>query len=188
MLLEHLQRDAGLVVEAPGGRIRDDLHEVHVAGLVFGQQYEVVELGLMVAGQGGVRREIDLAAKDGLDARLRLHRVKVFAPLVAGHVALPLGMAHDICRVGLFHCTAFRQVVLVVEPLVIVWFLMIDGIGGQRQLGHAAHVAVVGDGHGRHPQIHGPLHHIPHTGRTVQHGEIGVVVKVNERHKTAASR
>ncbi len=142
----------------------------------------MVVLGLAVAPELGVRREVDLAAEDGLHAGLGLDLVQGATGLVAGHVGLPLGVAALVGRVGLLHGAALLEVVLVVEPLVVVGLRVVDGVGGPGEGRDAAHVAVVGDGHGGHAELDGPGDHVLDARGAVEHGEVGVVVQVHECH------
>ena len=50
------------------------------------------------------------------------------------------------------------------------------------QLRHAGHDAVVGDGHRRHVQIGGALHHVVDVRVAVEQGILGVIVQMNECH------
>ena len=136
VVAQHVDGHAGLVVEAARGRLRDDVHEVDVALVVFGQQQHVVELRLAVARKGCVGGEVDLAAEDGLDA-------------VLGTLA-PVRAAGDLC---------------VEVPL-----------------GAAVHVAVVGDGAGRHAELPGALGHIFEARNTVEQRVFRVVVQVDKGH------
>ena len=85
VFLEHLERGARTVVEAVDRGLGDEVHEVSVALVVLGEQDHVVELGALVARERGVGREVDLAADDGLDARLDGGKVELRA---AVHVAV----------------------------------------------------------------------------------------------------
>ena len=180
-----VERHAGLVVKALHGCLGDRLHQVDVALLVLGQKDHVVELGLMVAGKGLVRRKVDLAAKDGLDDQGRLELVDV-APLVPhGHVLHILGMlARVFLGIGLHQLVAaiLFQEGLVVAPGFVLGRVVVDGVAGQRQVGHAIHVAVVGNGDGGHAQLYGAVDHILDTGCAVEHGENSVIVQMDECH------
>ena len=188
VLAEHVERGAGLVVEAAHRRVAHHLHEVDVARLVLGEQDHVVELGLLVARERVVRREVGLAAKDGLDERGGLHRVDVAAGVVAGDVSLPLGVGLGLgVGVGLVDLAALGIVVLVVEPLLPVCLGVIVLGRGKVKVGHAVHVAVVGDGHGGHLLVHGALHHVGDAGGAVEHGVVRVVVQVCEGHASPLS-
>ena len=70
VVAQHVERHAGLVIETARGRLRHHVHEVDVARIVLGEQNHVVQLGLAVTRERGVRREVDLATQDGLDAVL----------------------------------------------------------------------------------------------------------------------
>ena len=85
VLAQRLERDARFVIEAIRRGIRDDAHEVAVPTIVLREQDHVVELRALVAAQRGIRREIDLAADDGLDAGLDGRLVELRATV---HVAV----------------------------------------------------------------------------------------------------
>ena len=180
-----VERHAGLIVKALHGGLGDRLHQVDVALLVFGQKNHVVELGLVVAGKGLVRRKVDLAAKDGLDDQGRLELVDVALLVPHGHVFDVLGMLARVCLgVGLHQLVAavLFQEGLVVAPGFVLGRVVIDGVAGQRQVGHAIHVAVVGNGHGGHAKFNGTIDHILDTGCAVEHGENSVIVQMDECH------
>ena len=67
-------------------------------------------------------------------------------------------------------------------PDLVLGRAVIHGIAGQAELGHAVHVPVIGDGHGRHAEIDRALDHVFDARRAVEHGVNGVVVQVNECH------
>ena len=153
--------------------------------MVFGQKDHVVELGLVVAGKGLVRRKVDLAAKDGLDDQRRLELVDIALLVPHGHVLHILGMlARVFLGVGLHQLVAavLFQEGLVVAPGFVLGRVVIDGVAGQRQVGHAIHVAVVGNGHGGHAKFNGTIDHILDTGCAVEHGENSVIVQMDECH------
>ena len=180
-----VERHAGLVVKALHGCLGNRLHQVDVALLVLGQKDHVVELGLMVAGKRLVRRKVDLAAKDGLDDQRRLELVDVALLVPHGHVLHILGMlARVFLGIGLHQLVAaiLFQKGLVVAPGFVLGRVVVDGVAGQRQVGYAIHVAVVGNGHGGHAQLYGTVDHILDTGCAVEHGENGVVVQMDECH------
>ena len=56
-------------------------------------------------------------------------------------------------------------------------------VGELEELLHAIHVAVVGDGQSRHPELPGPLKQLPDIGKTVKNRILRVDVKVYEGHK-----
>ena len=55
-------------------------------------------------------------------------------------------------------------------------------LAGIAQLGHAAHNAMVGDGHGRHVEISRAAHHVFDFGGAIEHGIFGMVVQMDESH------
>ena len=85
VLAQRFERDARLVVEAVRCGVRDNAHEVAIPAIVLREQNHVIELRALVAAQRGIRREIDLAADDGLDACLDGRLVELRA---AVHVAV----------------------------------------------------------------------------------------------------
>ena len=185
MAAQVVERHARLVVKALHGGLGDRLHQVDVALLVFGQEDHVVELGLVVAGERLVRRKVDLAAKDGFDDQGRLELVDIALLIPHGHVLHILGMlARVFLGIGLHQLVAavLFQEGLVVAPGFILGRVVIDGVAGQRQVGHAIHVAVVGNGHGRHAQLNSAVDHILDTGCAVEHGKNSVVVQMDECH------
>ena len=180
-----VERHARLVVKALHGGLGDRLHQVDVALLVLGQKNHVVELGLMVAGERLVRRKVDLAAKDGLDDQGRLELVDVALLVPHGHVLHILGMlARAFLGIGLHQLVAavLFQEGLVVTPGFVLGRVVVNGVAGQRQVGHAIHVAVVGNGHGGHAKLNGTVDHILDTGCAVEHGENSVIVQMDECH------
>ena len=180
-----VERHAGLVVKALHGCLGDRLHQVDVSLLVLGQKDHVVELGLMVASKGLVRRKVDLAAKDGLDDQRRLELVDVALLVPHGHVLHILGMlARVFLGIGLHQLVAaiLFQKGLVVTPGFVLRRVVVDGVAGQRQVGHAIHVAVVGNGDGGHAQLYGAIDHILDTGCAVEHREDSVIVQMDECH------
>ena len=185
MAAQVVERHARLVVKALHGGLGDRLHQVDVALLVLGQKDHVVELGLMVAGERLVRRKVDLAAKDGLDDQGRLELVDVALLVPHGHVLHILGMLARVCLgVGLHQLVAavLFQEGLVVAPRLVLGRVVVDGVAGQRQVGHAVHVAVVGNSHGGHAQLNSAIDHILDTGCAVEHGENSVIVQMDECH------
>ena len=180
-----VERHARLVVKALHGGLGNRLHQVDVALLVLGQKDHVVELGLVVAGERLVRRKVDLAPKDGFDDQRWLELVDVALLIPHGHVLHILGM---LARAGLgigFHqlvAAVLFQEGLVVTPGFVLGRVVVDGVAGQCQVGHAIHVAVVGNGDGGHAQLYGAVDHILDTGCAVEHGEDGVVVQMDECH------
>lgn len=185
MAAQVVERHAGLVVKALHGGLGNRLHQVDVALLVLGQEDHVVELGLMVAGKGLVRRKVDLAAKDGLDDQGRLELVDIALLVPHSHVLNVLGMlARVFLGVGLHQLVAavLFQEGLVVAPGFVLGRVVVNGVAGQRQVGHAIHVAVIGNGHGRHAKLNGTVDHILDTGCAVEHGENSVIVQMDECH------
>ena len=71
---------------------------------------------------------------------------------------------------------------LVVTPGFVLGRIVVDSVAGQRQVGHAIHVAVVGNGDGGHAQLYGTVDHILDTGCAVEHGENSVVVQMDKCH------
>ena len=180
-----VERHARLVVKALHGGLGDRLHQVDVALLVLGQKDHVVELGLMVAGERLVRRKVNLAAKDGLDDQRRLELVDVALLVPHGHVLHILGMLARVCLgIGLHQLVTavLFQEGLVVAPSFVLGSVVVDGVAGQRQVGHAVHVTVVGNGHGGHAQLNSAVDHILDTGCAVEHGENSVIVQMDECH------
>jgi hypothetical protein len=57
-------------------------------------------------------------------------------------------------------------------------------LGVFEELLHAIHIAVIGDGKGRHPQLIGPVEEVFYGGLSVQDGVLGVDVQVNKTHET----
>ena len=89
VFLQELAVDLGFLVEAVDEGVGAELHEVVVAGHVLGQQDEVVRAALLfVVGQEAVvvRRDVHLAADDGLHVRVFLGVLEEF--LHAVHVAV----------------------------------------------------------------------------------------------------
>ena len=180
-----VERHARLVVKALHGGLGNRLHQVDVALLVLGQKDHVVELGLVVAGKGLVRRKVDLAPKDGFDDQGRLELVDVALLVPHGHVLHILGMlARVFLGIGLHQLVAavLFQEGLVVTPGFVLGRVVVDGVAGQRQVGHAVHVAMVGNGDGGHAQLNGAVDHILDTGCAVEHGENSVIVQMDECH------
>ena len=180
-----VQGDARLVVEAVDGRLGDGLHQVDVTGLVAGEQHHVVQLGLLVARQGVVRREIDLAAKDGLDHQRRLYRVNAALGVPRGHILMELLVgARILLRIGLLQlcAAALLQKRLVVTPGLVLRRAMVNRVACKAQLGDTVHVAVVGQRNCRHTKLDGATHHVLDTSGAIEHRILGVVVKVDECH------
>ena len=126
MPLQQLPVNAGLVVEALQVGEAGELDQVVVAGLVGGDEGEVIEfLGAsgVVAVAAVAGGEVALVAEQGLEAR-RLH--------------------------------------------------------GVMELHRAEHVAVVGDGHGRHAEPLGLLGHLVNAAGPVQQAELRMDVQVAE--------
>ena len=90
-------------------------------------------------------------------------------------VCLGIGL-HQLVAAVLF------QEGLVVAPGFVLGRVVIDGVAGQRQVGYAVHVAVVGNGHGGHAKFNGTVDHILDTGCAVEHGKDSVVVQMDECH------
>ncbi len=155
------------------------LELVDIALLVLGEEHHVVELGLAVAREGLIGGEIHLAAEDGLDDQRRLELVDIalliphsevlHVLLVTARIGLLIGALELIA-------TTLLQEGLVVAPDLVLGRTMVHGVAGQAELGNAVHVAVVGDGHGRHAQLDSARHHVLDARRAVQHGVDGVGV------------
>ena len=90
-------------------------------------------------------------------------------------VCLGIGL-HQLVAAILF------QEGLVVAPCLVLGRVVVDGVAGQRQVGHAIHIAVVGNGDGGHAQLYGAVDHILDTGCAVEHGENSVIVQMDECH------
>ena len=74
--------DAGAIVKAVNVGLGNQLHQVAVAGVVAGQQHQVVGAALRrVLVQPALVGDVDLAADDGLDARVAAGRVEVDHPV-----------------------------------------------------------------------------------------------------------
>ena len=67
-------------------------------------------------------------------------------------------------------------------PGFVLGRVVIDGVAGQRQVGYAVHVTVIGNGHGGHAKLNGTVDHILDTGCAVEHGENSVIVQMDECH------
>ena len=123
----------------------------------------MVELGLAIARKGVVGGKVDLAAKDGLDDGRGLELVDVALLIPQLHVLVVLIPAlRVLLTVGLLQlvATTLLQEGLVVAPHLVIGRVMVHRIAGERQLGNAVHVTVVGNGNGRHTQVNGTLHHV----------------------------
>ena len=163
MAAQVVERHAWLVVKALHSGLGDRLHQVDVALLVLGEQDHVVELGFAVARKGVVGSEVDLAAKDGLDDGRGFELVDIALLIPQLHILVVLLPAlRVLLAVGLFQlvATALLQEGLVVTPHLVVGRVMVHRIAGERQLGNAVHIAVVGNGDGGHAQVDGALHHV----------------------------
>ena len=125
VLLDDLMAHPGLVIHAVHVPFRHDFHQIKVAGVVFGQQNQVIVPLLLqpVVPLG----HIHLAADDGL------------------HVGVFLGVFEELL--------------------------------------HPVHVAVVGDGQGRHAQLVGPVEKLSYGRKSVQDGVLGMDMKVHKTHR-----
>ena len=169
VLLEHIEGGTGPVVKHLVGGLRHHLHEVDVAALVLGQK-DQVEAALprslfdLVVGD-----EVGLATEDRFDQGSRLLGpdggqrllLVVRGPrrLPGGDVALPLGV-HQVVwprigsiRLGLLEVPVLGEALEVVRPLLEVLLGRVVAAAGQVEVRDAEHVAVVGQGHGRHPEL-----------------------------------
>ncbi len=121
--LQQARRDERLVVEIVHRGLAHDAHEVAVALVGFGQQNHVVAARGFVARNFVLRREVDLAAKDGLDAGLHGGLVHLGATIhVAvvgdghrGHAQLLRALAHGGQAGGAVQQRIFRVHVQVDE-------------------------------------------------------------------------
>ena len=184
--LEHGERGAGPVVEHLVGGLGHHLEQVVVARLVLGEQDH------MVATLGGrdlldrvVGDEVGLAAEDGLDERVG-HGMRT---VPCGAIALPLGMGAVVRRgigrvgLGLLEGPALLEALAVVLPLLEVGLVVVVAAAGEVEVGDAEQVAVIGEGDGGHAHAHGGIDHVGDARRTVEDGEIRVVVEMYEGHQ-----
>ena len=76
---QQLQIDTRTVIKALHIRLRDHVAEVMIARLVFAQEHQMIALAVECVDlvKARARRDIDLAADDGLDARRLCRLVKV---------------------------------------------------------------------------------------------------------------
>ncbi len=180
MTAQIVESYTGLVVETLRRRLGDRLHEVHVAGLVPGNEDHMVELGLVVARKRLVWGEIDLAAKDGLDDRIGLGALERTLGLPCGAVALPLGAR--LVVLGRLAEIPFSEGGLVVLPLLEIERCVVYRVAREAELRDTVHVPMVGERHGGHTELDRTVDHIAHAGCAVEHGIFRMVVKVNEGH------
>ena len=139
-----------------------------------------------------VRDEVGLTAEDGLDEELgavRAHGLDVVARgLPDGDVGLPLGMdaVVDIgvgrVGVGLLEVPPLGEALDVVLPLLHVLLAVVVLAALEVEVGHAEHVAVVGESDGGHLEVDGALDHVGDARGGVENAEVGVIVQVNEAH------
>ena len=190
---QHVERGARVVVEhLAGGSLAHHLHEVDVAGLVLGQEQQVVAVLLGALLDAVVGYEVGLTAKDGLDEErgpVGLDGGQVMAGLLPdGHVGGPLGVDAVVragvggVGLGLLELPVLLEALDVVLPLLHVLLGVVVLAAFQVEVGDAEHVAVVREGQGRHVEVDGALDHVGDLGRGVKHGVVGVVVQVNEGH------
>ena len=191
--LEHGERGAGPVVEHLVGGLGHHLEQVVVARLVLGEQDHVVAtLGGRDLLDRIVGDEVGLATEDGLDERVGHGGVDVGEVVCAvprGAVALPLGVdAVVLCGIGLIgrgllEGPALLEALAVVLPLLEVGLVVVVAAAGEVEVGDAEQVAVIGEGDGGHAHAHGGIDHVGDARRTVEDGEIRVVVEMYEGHQ-----
>ncbi len=190
MTTQVIEGNARLVIKAIHSRLRNGLHQVDVALLVLCQQNHVVELGLAIARQRVVRREIHLAAKDGLDYHRRLKVVDIALFVPASHVFNVLSMS---CRiflgVGLYQLIAATLLKkrLIVAPSLVLWRVVVYCIARKAQVGHAIHVAVISNGYCRHTKLYRSIHHVFNARSAVKHRKDSVVMQMYKCHKLMCS-
>ena len=189
---QHVEGGARVVVEhVAGGRLAHHLHEVDVAGLVLGEQDQVVAVLPRALLDAVVGDEVGLAAKDGLDEQARAvgaHGVEVVGLVPDAHVRGPLGV-HAVVRGGirrvrlrLLQLPALLEALHVVAPLAHVLLRRVVLAALHVKVRDAKHVAVVGEGEGRHAQVDGALDHVRDARGGVEDREVRVVVQVDECH------
>ena len=153
----------------------------------------------MVATLGGrdlldrvVGDEVGLAAEDGLDERVGHGCVdvcQIMRTVPCGAIALPLGMGAVVRRgigrvgLGLLEGPALLEALAVVLPLLEVGLVVVVAAAGEVEVGDAEQVAVIGEGDGGHAHAHGGIDHVGDARRTVEDGEIRVVVEMYEGHQ-----
>ena len=190
---QHVERGARVVVEhVAGAGLAHHLHEVDVAGLVLGKKEQVVAMLLGALLDAVVGDEVRLAAEDRLDEELRPvgldGREVVPGGLPDGDVGGPLGVDAVVqggvggVRVGLLELPALLEALHVVLPLLHVLLRVVVLAALEVEVGHAEHVAVVGERKGRHLEVDGALDHVGDARGGVEDREVGVVVQVNESH------
>ncbi len=190
MATQVIEGNARLVVKAIHSRLRDGLHQVDVTLLVLCQQNHVIELGLAVARQRVVRREIYLAAKDGLNYHRRLKVVDIALFVPASHVFNILSMSCRIfLRVGLYQLIAATLLKkrLVVAPGLVLWRVVVYRVTRKAQVGHTIHVAMIGNSHCRHTKLHCAIHHVFNARSTVKHRKNRMVMQMYKCHKLMCS-
>ena len=143
-----------------------------------------------------VRDEVGLAAKDGLDhegGSVGPHGLQVVGLLPYAHVRGPLRVNAVMrrrvlgVRLRLLELPALLEALEIVLPLVHVLLAVIVLAALQVKVRYAEHVAVVGEGKGRHAQVNGTLDHVRDARGGVEDREVRVVVQVDECH-VAGSR
>ena len=189
---QHVERGARVVVEHVARRgLAHHFHEVDVAGLVLGQQDQVVAVLAGALLDAVVGDEVGLAAKDRLDEQggtVRADGLEVVGLVPDAHVGGPLGvdavMRGGVGGVGrgLLELPALLEALEVVAPLAHVLLRVVVGSARHVEVRDAEHVAVVGEGERRHAQLDRPLHHVRDARRGVEDREVGVVVQVDECH------
>ena len=119
----------------------------------------MVELGLAVAAELAVGREVDLTAQDGLDQGARPHGtdvVDVMRALPRGDVRLPLGVGAVVLLgvggvgLGFLDRPSLLEALDVALPLLVVGLVVVVAVCSEGEVGDAVHVAVVCEGDGRH--------------------------------------
>ena len=196
VLLQHVQRGAGLVVHhLVAGGLGHALDEVDVARLVLREQDQVVAALRRAALDAVVGDEVGLAAEDRLDLEARAvgaHGLEVVCALLPHPaVALPLRMdGVEVGRalgvgLGLLELPPLLEALDVVAPLLHVLLVVVVLAALEVELGNAEHVAVVGQRDGRHLELDGALHHVGDARGGVEDREARVVVKVDECHESS---
>ena len=189
---QHVKGGARVVVEhvARGG-LAHHLHEVDVAGLVLGEQDQVVAVLPRALLDAVVGDEVGLAAKDGLDEQARpvgAHGVEVVSLLPDARVGGPLGVdavvRGGVRRVGrgLLELPPLLEALNVVAPLPHVLLGVVVLAALHVEVGDAKHVAVVGEGERRHAEVDGALDHVRDARGGIEDREVGVVVQMDECH------
>ena len=157
----------------------------------LGEQDQVVAVLAGALLDAVVRDEVGLAAKDRLDHEARTvgaHGVEVVGLLPDAHVGGPLRvnavMRRGVRRIGLrlLKVPALLEALDVVAPLAHVLLGVVVLAALHVKVRDAKHVAVVGEGQGRHAEVDGTLDHVRDAGGGVEDREVRVIVKVDESH------